>query len=78
MFALSSHIIVDDNICSGKPVIKGTRITVSTILSYISAGDSIQDILEAYPQLKEDDVKACLQYATEISNKSITVKPLAA
>jgi uncharacterized protein (DUF433 family) len=78
MYALANHIIVDDNICNGKPVIKGTRISVSTVLSYISAGDSIADILESYPQLTEDDIKACLQYATEISNKSITIKPLAA
>lgn len=46
----------------GKPVIKGTRITVELILRKLSQGANNQDILQMYPHLKEEDVLACLEY----------------
>lgn len=64
-------ITTNPAICNGKPVIRGMRITVSTILEYLAAGESVEKILEAYPILQPEDIKACLEYATRLSDKSI-------
>ncbi len=58
-----NRIECSPDVCNGKPVIKGTRITVQTVLSHMSAGDSTEDILEAFPKLTREDVLACLAYA---------------
>ena len=54
------------DVCNGKPVVQGTRITVQTVLSHLSAGDSTEEVLEAFPQLCRDDVLACLSYAARV------------
>jgi uncharacterized protein (DUF433 family) len=60
------RIVVDPNIMAGKPVIKGTRIPVDAILRRLVGGASIKDILEDYPNLKEEDIRAALIYAAEL------------
>ena len=55
------RIEINPDICNGKPVIKGTRITVQTILEFLGAGDSIEEVLEGYPSLTHDDVLAALR-----------------
>ena len=60
------RIEINPTVCNGKPVVQGTRITVQTVLSYLSAGDSIEDVLETHPQLSREDVLACLAYATRL------------
>ena len=65
------RITTDQNICGGKPVIRGMRISVSTILEYLVAGESIENILKAYPILEPEDIKACLEYAKRLADKSI-------
>ena len=67
-------IVIDPDICNGKAVIKGTRITVSTILEYLSAGDSFDDILTGYPNLTKKDILACLQYAYRITSSHSAIK----
>ena len=57
---MNERIVVDPAICNGRPVIKSTRITVQTILEFLGAGDSIDDVLEEYPSLSREDVLACL------------------
>jgi uncharacterized protein (DUF433 family) len=59
------RISVDPAVMMGKPCIKGTRITVELILRKLGAGRSISDLLEAYPKLTEDDVRAALAFAAE-------------
>lgn len=59
-------IIVDPDICNGQPVIQGTRITVQTILEFLGAGDSIEDVLEEYPALSREDVLECLRFSSEL------------
>jgi uncharacterized protein (DUF433 family) len=60
------------DIMLGKPVIKGTRITVSLVLTKLSEGASVQDIITAYPNLTEASVNAVLAYAADvISNEMI-------
>lgn len=51
MDSLIDRITVDNNVCNGKPVIRGKRITVLTILEFLSAGDTKEDILKQYPLL---------------------------
>ncbi len=60
MNQLLERIAVDPQICFGKPCIKGTRIWVSLILEILSEGNSIEEILLAYPQLKHEDILACI------------------
>jgi uncharacterized protein (DUF433 family) len=48
---------------SGKPCIRGMRITVSDVLEYLASGMSIQEILEDFPELTEEDIRACLAFA---------------
>ena len=58
------QIIVDSQIHFGKPVIKGTRITVQNVLELLNEGLTFNQIMQDYyPDLKEDDIRACLQYA---------------
>jgi uncharacterized protein (DUF433 family) len=52
------------------------RITVSTILSYLAAGETIENILDAYPVLEAEDVQACLEYAKRVTDKSIITHDL--
>lgn len=61
----SARIVADPGVMMGKPCIRGTRITVELILRKLGAGRSIVDILETYPQLAEDDVRATLSFAAD-------------
>jgi len=63
---MDSSIAVDSNILGGKPRIKGTRISVDTIIDYLSNGCTIQDIQRDYPHLSKKQIKAALNY---IENK---------
>jgi uncharacterized protein (DUF433 family) len=60
MNALLSRISVDPSICFGKPCIRGTRIWVSLILDLLASGETQERILEEYPQLTRDDLRAVL------------------
>jgi uncharacterized protein (DUF433 family) len=65
--ALMTHtrISIDPAIMMGKPCIKGTRITVELILRKLGAGRSFADLLESYPNLTEDDLRAALAFAAD-------------
>ena len=63
---MAEQIIVSDpNIMMGKPTVAGTRITVELILRKLGAGRSFSDLLEAYPHLTEDDLRAALAFAAD-------------
>jgi uncharacterized protein (DUF433 family) len=63
------HIVIDPNIHHGVPCIKGTRVPVSVLVGSLADGDSIDDLLAAYPHLTEEDVHAALKFAAEaVSN----------
>jgi uncharacterized protein (DUF433 family) len=59
------RISSDPKIMGGKACIKGTRLPVTIIIDYLAAGDSIEDVLEAYPFLTREDVLAALAYASD-------------
>jgi len=63
---LLQRITVDPKIFGGKPIIRGRRLAVEHILGMLAAGDSIQTILEGYPWLEPEDVRACLVYARRL------------
>ena len=60
---LLKRITIVPGVCNGKPTIRGIRITVKTILEFIAAGESIENILAAYPFLERDDITASLEFA---------------
>jgi len=73
MEELLDRIVVDPSVLVGKPVIKGTRIPVHLIIELIAAGMTIKNVLKEYPELREDDVKAALLYASKLLEREITV-----
>jgi uncharacterized protein (DUF433 family) len=67
------RIVRDPAIMMGKPVVVGTRITVEHILRLLGAGDSLEQILQNYPQLTADDIRAAQSFAAEyLAHESIT------
>ncbi|MBL0050530.1 MAG: DUF433 domain-containing protein [Bacteroidetes bacterium] len=73
---LTDRIEINNEIMLGKPIIKGTRITIELILDKLSAGESVEQILQAYPKLVREDVLAALSYATRIMKDEI-IYPMA-
>jgi uncharacterized protein (DUF433 family) len=63
---MTDRISVRPGVCNGRPAVRGTRITVQTVLEFLAAGDSVDDVLEEYPKLTRADVKACLEYASRV------------
>jgi len=57
------YIMRDPKICGGEPVIKGTRVTVRTILASLSEGATMKEILEDFPTLTEESVRAVIAFA---------------
>lgn len=62
MRLVSDRITIDEKICNGNPTIRGKRVTVQTILEFLSAGESIEEILNQYPSLEREDINACLKF----------------
>ena len=65
---IMERIELNPKICNGKPVIKGTRIPISVILEQIAQGESWDDLLKGYPELKKDDIKSALLYVRASPN----------
>lgn len=63
---IPSHIEVNPHVMMGKPVIKGTRITVELILESLAAGESIDNLLQSYPRLTKEAISAALAFAAEV------------
>lgn len=61
------YIVSTPDVLRGKPRIKGTRIPVSPILGYLAAGNTVDEVIEEFPDLTEEQVAACLDYARELS-----------
>lgn len=69
---LLKRIICDPAVMLGKPVVKGTRMPVDLIVEKIAVGETIQQILDDYPFLKEEDVRAALYYsARSVSREEV-------
>lgn len=63
---LTNRIEINPKVMVGKPVIRGTRITVQNILELLGANETTESILEAFPNLKPEDIRASIQFASRI------------
>ncbi|MBI5755715.1 MAG: DUF433 domain-containing protein [Nitrospirae bacterium] len=68
---LLNRVSVDPNICGGKPCIRGTRIYISIILDGLAEGLTPDQIIDHYPQLTIEDIRAALAYAAEMARENI-------
>ncbi len=66
---LFERIIIDPNVCHGKPCIKGTRIMVTVILDNLADGTTPEEIIANYPPLTMEDIKAAIAYAAELARE---------
>ncbi len=74
---IADRITIDEKICNGKPTIRGKRIAVQTILEFLGAGESAEEILLQYPSLEPEDIAACLRFASDMMNRSFVIKTVA-
>ena len=65
MNALLSRITIDPAICHGKPVVRGLRYPVESLVEYLAGGDSLEDVLAEFPDLVREDLLACLEFAAQ-------------
>ena len=70
-------ITIDADLCNGKPTIRGQRITVQTILEFLSAGESHEEILRQYPTLTAEDIQASLRFASRLMGQKYTLQKIA-
>lgn len=63
------NIFIDPSVRFGKPCIKGTRISVYDILSWLASGMEMDEIIKDYPELTKSDIQACLAYAADRENR---------
>jgi uncharacterized protein (DUF433 family) len=68
-FDWKDRVTVNPNICHGRPCIRGTRIWVSLVLDLLASGGKIDEILLEYPQLKREDIQACIAYGAETARE---------
>lgn len=71
---LDGRITINPGTCNGRPTIRGKRITVQTILEFLSAGESKEEILHQYPSLEAEDIQGCLEFATKLMGNSYVIK----
>ncbi len=71
--ALTDRITLDPTIRGGKPIIRGTRVTVSDVLEYLAGGMSRDDVLADFPYLCADDIRAVLTFAAERERRLFSV-----
>ena len=74
---INGRITIDPDICNGKPTIRGKRITVQTVLEFLSAGESSEEILHQYPALETEDINACLVFACKLMEHKYILKEVA-
>jgi uncharacterized protein (DUF433 family) len=73
-----SHIVRDPKICGGEPVIKGTRVTLRTVLATLAEGASGEEILADFPTLTAEDVRAVVAFAAASTEEDLPVPSLPA
>ena len=69
--ALVSRVTLRPGVCGGKPCIRDTRIEIAVILDGLAEGMTEEDIIDHYPQLTQEDIRAALAYAAELAHESV-------
>jgi uncharacterized protein (DUF433 family) len=77
MDTLLDRITVVEGLRGGKPTIRGMRITVQEILEHLSAGDTMEDVIQAFPFLTKEDIQAALLYASQLAGGELTLRKVA-
>jgi len=75
--SLLDRITIDPDVCNGKPAIRHMRVTVESILDFLGAGESTDEILRQYPMLEPEDISACLAFASRLMGRRYSVKETA-
>ena len=68
------YIVRDPKVCGGEPVIKGTRVTVRTVLASLAEGAKTEEILEDFPTLKEEDIRAVIAFAAASAEEDMPIQ----
>ncbi len=76
MTGWKDRISINPRVCHGKPCIKGTRIWVSLIVDYLAFGSTKDEVLEAFPSLTREDIRAALAYAAEMARERYVDIPI--
>jgi uncharacterized protein (DUF433 family) len=71
-----NYIVRDPRVCGGEPVIKGTRVTLRTVLASLAAGASAEEILADFPTLPEDSIRAAMAFAAASATEDLPVRGL--
>ena len=69
----NDHIVRDPKVCGGQPVIKGTRVTLRTVLASLAEGATVEQIVREFPSLTEDDVRAVVAFAATSAQEDLPV-----
>lgn len=69
---MHERISIDPKVCHGQACISGTRIPVHQIVAMLANGDTIEDLLQAYPSIEREDILACLEYAAALAEEEVT------
>lgn len=69
---MNDRLEIRPDVCNGKPVVRGTRITAQTILELLAAGDSVDEVVQAFPRLQREDVLACLELSAALAGHEWT------
>jgi uncharacterized protein (DUF433 family) len=69
---MNPRIQISPTVCHGKPVIRGTRVLVSTVLGALSGGDSVATVLDDYPIITAEDIAAAPEFASRLSDYQIS------
>ena len=70
------RISIDPRVCGGKPCIRGHRIWVSLVLDFLANGSTFEEILDDYPGIAIDDIRACIAYGAEMSRERYVELPV--
>jgi uncharacterized protein (DUF433 family) len=71
------NIIIDPDVCNGQPVYEGTRITVHTILEFLGAGDTVDEIVQEYPSLSPEDVIEAIRFSSLLMQHHFLIQEVA-
>ena len=74
MKTVTDRITIDEDICNGKPTIRGKRITVQTVLEFLGAGETVDEILYQYPSLEKEDIAACLKFDSSLMDRNYVIR----
>ena len=73
----SEWIEFHPDVCGVRPVLRGTRIAVQSVLEMLAAGDSVDDVLEAFPSLRREQVLACVEHEARLMGNQYSIEPVA-